>query len=224
MKQSEVKEVANELIGWDGNKVFRTFKYLSTRPGQLISEYCNGEKEKYLSPVTYFFGVSAIMFYFQSISGLEEMVKNANQWKQIFSSLGIDLSTSKIDNVTSIIFNPTFLNILYIPLTLVATWLVFRKHNQSFRDNSWFTLYIAAQSSLFLLPALLTFWLYKDIFPYTNIVFSLLILVYTIWASKQFYKITVVRAILLNLLKIVLVLPFTYLLLGAVILMIYYFS
>ena len=65
-----IKEVAKEVIGWEDNRFFTTLKYLTTRPGQVISGYSKGEKQKYLSPVAYYFGVESLKSYLLSISGL----------------------------------------------------------------------------------------------------------------------------------------------------------
>ena len=230
METGEVKEVANELIGLEGNKIFRTVKGLTTKPGQVIKEYCDGEKLKYLSPVFYFSGVSGIAYYLQSLS-TKEYIKAVEEWKRIFSSdFGILLSSAKVDNVISYVFNQTVLNIISLPITLFITWLVFRKQNASFRNSSWYALYTWAHSTLILTPSLLLFWLHNifilnifilDIFKFAS---SLLAIGYNVWAAMQFYQIKVGKAILLILLRHIIVFIFTNFILGLLIFMIYSYS
>ena len=226
METGEIKEVANELVGLEGNKIFRTVKGLTTKPGQVIKEYCDGEKLKYLSPVFYFSGVSGIAYYLQSLS-TEEYIKAAvEQWKRIFSSeFGILLSSAKVDNVISYVFNHTVQNIISLPITLFITWFVFRKQNASFRNSSWFALYTGAHSTLILTPSLLLFRLHNHfILTIVNFTSALLMLSYTVWTAMQFYQIKVGKAILLILLRFIIVFIFTYFILGLLIFMIYSYS
>ena len=70
IKHDGLKEVANEVIGLEHNKIFATIKYLTINPSQVVSQFCHGEKNKYLSPVVYFLGVESVKLYLMSITGL----------------------------------------------------------------------------------------------------------------------------------------------------------
>ena len=152
-------------------------------------------------------------------------------WKGVFSSVfGILLSSEKVDNVISYVFNQTVQNIISLPITLFITWLVFRKQNASFRNSSWYALYTWAHSTLILIPSLLLFWLHNifilnifilDIFKFAS---SLLAIGYYVWAAMQFYQIKVGKAILLILLRLIILAIFTNFILGLLIFMIYSYS
>ena len=77
-KTNGLKEVTKELLGWEDNKLFRTLNHLTTRPGQIVTAYCKGEKSKYLSPVVYFFAVTALNIYIVTTSGLLDNDKDSN--------------------------------------------------------------------------------------------------------------------------------------------------
>lgn len=205
-KPNEVKEVAKELIDLEGNKVFRTLHHLTTRPGQMIAEYCQGGKNKYLSPVTYFVGVTAVEGFIASSLGLIEFVakKNTEDLSKTFSDpafskLGIDASTisDKLNVAGSFLMSETGQKVTIIPIVLLFTWLFYKKYNRSFKESSWFALYTLGHVTLLTLPVMLYWYFTKDLAVYSAIglIFSSL---YWIWASMQFYSLSIGRAIFLR--------------------------
>lgn len=205
---SEIKEVANEIIGLQGNKIFRTVKFLTLRPGQVISEYCKGEKQKYLSPVVYFLGVTGILYFLSSVTGgvVAVVGRNAKSYRDTLSALGFDFTTDEVNSAfSSVLSNETFGIIVGLPFALFFTWVFFRKHNKSFRDNSWFVLYTSGHSTLIRLPLFLVWYIIKDveIFPILGPLFLIIGFLYSILAAKQFYQINLGRAfVLISLMKI----------------------
>lgn len=225
MKQNEVKEVATEIIGLEGNKIFRTVIDLTLRPGTTIAEYCRGETQKYLAPVVYYFGVSTVVFYFQTITGLHEAVKSAEGWKTLFAKFGVTLVSEKVDSVVSLVFNPTVLNILMLPVMLLGTWVVFRKCNPSFKMNSWFTIFVAGHSAIFFLPPVLLYLLpNKNPFLVVTTMLSFGVIVYFIWAARQFYQLPWGKAILLSLLRVLILTPLTWIVQGLFVYLMYQIS
>lgn len=210
-KISDLKEVTQELVGWEDNKVFRTLNYLTTRPGQLITEYCKGEKQKYLSPVIYFFGATALETYLVSVSGVMELMLKIQKesLQKDFSEPGIEklnVNVTKIpdqfNSFFSFLMSETGQKIIFLPIILILTWLFYKKYNQSFKENSWFALYLLGHVTLLTLPLLWYFYLTKDLILYT--VFGLIVAIgYGTWASKQFYNLSVGKALILRILMVV---------------------
>ena len=203
-KTNELKEVTKEIIGWEDNRLFRTIKSLTINPGKVISEYCKGEKQKYLSPVIYFFGVTAIETYIASASGLYDLMlkeKLESIRKSLSDSkLNIDASSAvdRMNTAFSFFFGEIGQKMIIIPLLLILTWLFYRKHNKSFKENSWFALYTLGHATLLSIPLMAIWYVTSDMLVFTA--FSFIIpLVYWIWASRQFYKLKLGRAILLRL-------------------------
>jgi hypothetical protein len=226
---SELKEVTDEIIGFQGNKIFRTVKYLSIRPGQVISEYCKGEKFKYLSPVVYFFGVAGILYYLNSITGFADAASRyaAGNYTRILASRGFDVTTDNIRNTLfPILSNETLGILISLPLALLFTWLLFRKYNRSFKDNSWFALYTAGHSTLIklLIPI---YWSVKsdsEFIPVLGSLFQVITSVYVIWAAMQYYQIKPGRAILLVCILKILGILFMQLIIYAVLILTLSFS
>lgn len=203
-KTNGLKEVTQELLGWEDNKLFRTLNHLTTRPGQIVTKYCKGEKNKYLSPVVYFFGVTALVTYTVSISGLLDSMLKSNP---MLSKLGIDTSTipDEVTNTLSFLLSEPGQKIIFLPIVLLLTWLFYKKHNRSFKENSWFALYTAGHASLLTTPLILYWYITKDLVLSSAIGF-IVELTYGVWASKQFYNLSLGKAIFLRIMMAVAVL------------------
>lgn len=193
-KTNGLKEVTKELLGWEDNKLFRTLNHLTTRPGQIVTAYCKGEKSKYLSPVVYFFAVTALNIYIVTTSGLlDSMIKIPT-----LSKLGTD--TSDVPGSTNMLLfltSETGQKTVLLPIQLLLTWLFYKKYNRSFKENSWFTLYILGHGLLLSLPLLILYWYITKDSGLSITISSIIELGYWIWASKQFYILSIGRAIFL---------------------------
>ena len=213
-KTNGLKEVANEIMGWEDNKVIRTLNYLTTRPGQIISEYCRGEKHKYVSPVVYFFGVTALETYIASITGLYDFVlkQNVESLRQsfsdpIFAKSGINVSNApdQMNSVFLFLFSETGQKIIILPILLLFTWIFYKKYNRNFKENSWFALYTLGHLTLLTIPLMLLWYITKDLVLY-SIISLIIASLYWIWNSMQFYKLKIGKAILLRIMLVVTVL------------------
>ena len=204
-KANELKEVTNELIGWEDNKLFRTLRGLTVLPGQTIKGYCSDDKQKYLSPIVYFIGVTAIETYIASFIGLYDFIlkKSLEDLKLTTSDSTLNqfFDTEKISEkiYDYLAFNTgeTGQKILIIPLLLFLTWLFYKKFNRSFKENSWFALYTLGHATLLAIPLMLIWYISKDLVIYST-VSLIFIFIYWVWASKQFYGLTLGKAIVIR--------------------------
>ena len=55
-------ELAEEFLHWDG-KLFKTFRLLVTRPGELTCEYLAGKRVRYISPLRVYLACSVLYFF-----------------------------------------------------------------------------------------------------------------------------------------------------------------
>lgn len=213
-KTNGLKEVTKEILGWEDNKLFRTLNHLTTRPGQVVSEYCRGEKQKYLSPVVYFFGVTALETYIASRIGLYDFVlkQNVESLRQsfsdpIFAKSGFNVSSTpdQMNSVFSFLFSETGQKVIILPIVLLFTWIFYKKYNRNFKENSWFALYTLGHLTLLTIPLMLYWYITKDLGLY-SIIALIIGSLYWIWNSMQFYKLKIGKAILLRIMLIVTVL------------------
>ncbi len=209
-KASEVKEVTGELVGWENNKIVRTLVGLTKRPGEVIDEYCR-DKTTYLSPVLYFFSVTAIELYLLSASGLRDYIINKSVQDLEKNFAGTDTGSSGVDiasvvdqyhSLFSFVLSETGQKVLLMPLVLVITWLLYRRHRRGLKDNAWFALYSLAHITLLSLPLMLVFYFTKSFVVYTSLAL-VVAMVYWVRASMPFYRISAGRAIALRVVMLV---------------------
>ena len=194
---NDIKEVAKEVIGWEDNRLFITLKYLTTRPGQIISGYSKGEKQKYLSPVAYYFGIESLKSFLVSVSGLssfvlETKIKDMRRNIQFVVSSNSTILPDNAGNDSLSSFYAFFLGeigqkIIALPILLLLTWLFYKKYNKSIKENCWFAFYAAGHAALLTLPLILLWYLTHDWRIYA--LFGTIITIsYWSWASAQFYN------------------------------------
>ena len=213
-KTTGLKEVTKEILGWEDNKLFRTLNHLTTRPGQIVNEYCRGEKQKYISPVVYFFGVTALETYIASLIGLYDFMlkQNVESLRKtfsdpIFAKSGINVSSTpeQMNNFFAFLFSETGQKIIILPTVLLFTWIFYKKYNRNFKENSWFALYTLGHLTLLTIPLMLYWYITKDLVLY-GIISLIIGSLYWIWNSMQFYKLKIGKAILLRIVMVVTVL------------------
>jgi len=92
-KPGELREVTEELIGMEGNKVVNTFKGLTFQPGLVADYYLKGGRDRFLSPVVYFFALLTLQFLIASLTGFLERLSEY-QMENIATAFGDDESLS----------------------------------------------------------------------------------------------------------------------------------
>lgn len=206
-KTNDLKEVTKELVGWEENKVIRTVRCLTTRPGVVINEYCAGEKQKYLSPVVYFFGLTAIETYLASSIGLFDFLleKNIESIRQSFSdpafaALDLDVSnvSARMNSALSFLFSESGQKLVVLPIVLLATWILYRTKEHNLKSTSWFVLYMLGHITLLNLP-LLAMWYFTQSLALFTVTSLFVASVYWIWSSMQVFKVAIGKAILLRI-------------------------
>ena len=182
-----IVEAATNVFGWD-NKYFVTVKSLFAKPGNVLREYIDGTRKKYMHPLSFLLiGLTIGIFVFnifteQYISITTQANESQIQWMaETFGGIYEDPAfqeKSRADAKKSQKFVLDYLNILTIinlPLYALISWIVFRKpynFGEHLVVNSYlqgigflfstvfFCLAIAVHPSLFFLSLVSTFFMY----------------------------------------------------------------
>ena len=204
---SEIKEVTKELVGWEDNKLWRTLKGLTLSPGATIRGFCGEDGQKYLSPITYFLGVTAVEAYVASYFGLFEAMldKNKEELKRAATepSLTRFFDTQQVServfDYLNFVTSETGQKVIFVPFVLLFTWLFYKKFNKSFKQNSWYALYTLGHATLLAIPLIPIWYFSKDLVLYSNTGLAI-IFIYSLWSSKQFYNLSLGKALVYQLL------------------------
>lgn len=60
-------ELAEEFLHWDG-KLFKTYRMLLTKPGQLTMAYLEGRRVRYVSPLRVYLSCSILFFFLSTVA------------------------------------------------------------------------------------------------------------------------------------------------------------
>jgi len=211
--KSELKETLTDLIGFEFKKLWLTIKGLTLQPAKTIKAYCDGERKKFVSPITYFLLCASVSYFITSQSGIDERSKKMG--KQIASET-FSISEPKQDSgylrlyikkwglekgtanslerkeaqasVEAFLESQNGRLLMGLPASLLLFWLFFRKFKR-FSQNLFFFLYTDAQGSLLTLPLLLVLPVYSGTFALMTItlVGTLFSVLYFLFVAKHFY-------------------------------------
>jgi hypothetical protein len=197
--RGEFVEVIKDLIGWEDNKIWTTLKELTTRPGAAIKAYCNGETQRYLSPIVYFFALSAAYYYLLNISGAEDKYV-ADATPTLTKLFG-----TSANRTLKFFMGGVGEKIIDIPVLIFSQWLIFRQCNKSFKQNTWFILFIDAHASWLSILWINYWWFTKTDFSFEvgGHLDSVISFAYKTWAAREFYSITLFSSILRNVILVV---------------------
>ncbi|HBK87366.1 MAG: DUF3667 domain-containing protein [Cyclobacteriaceae bacterium] len=214
--QDEKKEVVSELIGFDLGKLKNTVVDLTLRPGPAIAEFAQGDRSKYLTPITYYLLIFGFSFFLDSVTGVGEYVLKRSEMgnsfvKGIEQAEAIDGTvivkdkaalTDQINtDVQSFMARREVQLLLMLPGLLLCQWLFFRHTGKSFLHNAYFALFTMSQYVLLVLPFYVLFYISRDIFYFTNLTVSLVVpVIYCTYAGVGFYPMELKKLALRNVL------------------------
>ncbi len=189
-KRIQMKDVWSDfisnLINIEG-PILNTVKDLSIRPGNMIRDYLNGNRNKYYKPFQFYILATTLYFIFFYLWG--------NQMLEMFSDLGANYNTSasseqiaKFQEKMSEFQqnNMRIFTFLQVPIYAWLIWLFFRKKSkQSFTETLVASLYIMAQALLFGVISTLFVFVHSSL---PMIINTVLLLFYLPWVFKQLYN------------------------------------
>jgi hypothetical protein len=203
---SERKEVLTELVGFEITKLKNTIKDLTLKPGNAIDEYAQGERKKYLSPITYFLLIFGVSFFLDTVSGVGDYIfnKGFNQFGQSFATgikkaeidsgqkmpFDVQKMYENVDSEAKAFYQRKEAQLLILlPGLLFCQWLFFRRRKNSFLHNSYFALYTTAHYILLLLPLTIFFLISETLFLYSYSILGFVFpIVYNTYAGINFYS------------------------------------
>lgn len=142
------KAVVNQVVRavtLTDNKILRSVGLMLVRPGVLSREFAEGRRMKYLNPVSVFFVLNLIYFFFPLIQ-----LFNASLHTQLLSWFGswlrgplgqavirqgVDLSTFTLLYNIKTVGLAKLLVMIFVLLASLPLNLIYRKHNRFFSDH-----------------------------------------------------------------------------------------
>jgi hypothetical protein len=165
------------------NKLLRTFTQLIAKPEEVVGDYIEGVRKKYVNPISYL-GIAL------TLTGLVIYLMKRSALKINFDVFNQGLSQNymtKIQSFTTEYSSIIFLS--YIPLLVISSWLIFKKRNYNITERTVAFTYIMAQYSIAsILPSILILLVMPQYYTRYSFFTSLFLLLYLLWCLFKISK------------------------------------
>lgn len=187
----ETKELINEYIGWD-NRIYSTVKGLTLRPGKTIRAYIS-KSENLVNPIVYCFLSIPIAYFISDISGWTDygLARQSEYLKKLYPEM-VNIQTNWILNF---IYGEYGNKLFYIPICIILRHLFLKHRNNSFKENSWFTLFTLGHEYLILIPLHSFIWWTSGVSPWYLVTIGAFL--FDLWSTKVFYNLSWIKSIIL---------------------------
>lgn len=173
-------------------------KELSKRPGKVSIEYNEGRRKKYFNPFTYLLITIALQIYvakktdfFHHFSTKMQTYAEALNNESTTSSKNSKFNDEikKVESKAGMVLeNGRLLIFSFLPFLAALTWLFFKKTGHNYAENLTFNVFIMAQQTFLFLPiCILPFLINHDLAVIVFYLYTLIVLIYTFIAYKQFF-------------------------------------
>jgi len=165
------------------NKLLRTFTQLFVKPDEVVGDYIDGVRKKYVNPISYLgiaLTLTGVVIYLMKRSALEI---NFDVFNQGLSQNYMTKIQSFTTEYSSIIF------LSYIPLLVISSWLIFKKRNFNITERTVTFTYIMAQYSIAsILPSILILLVAPQYYTSYSFFASIFLILYLLWCLFKISK------------------------------------
>src|SRR5690606_32831472 len=162
------------------NTFVKTFFHLFSKPEKVIEGYLQGQRRKYLNPISYL--TIAI-----TLSGFIVFMMAKSVGSMDFDILDVGVQTAYQEKMMGFILDfQALIFILFILLMAVAGWLCFDQKKYNFAERTTIFMYTLAHFSLFsFIPSLLVLAFAPEFYLSFSLIGSLAMLVYAGYVVKR---------------------------------------
>ncbi|MEE1963029.1 DUF3667 domain-containing protein [Allomuricauda taeanensis] len=162
------------------NTFLKTFVHLFTKPESVIEGYIQGQRRKYLNPISYL-GIAI------TLSGFMVFLMTKSGAVMDFDFLNTGATSSSQQKIMNFTLDyQALIFILYIPMMSVASWLCFEQKKYNFSERTIIFLYTLAHFSLFtFVPSLIVLLFAPSNYPGLSFLGILSMFVYSGYVIKR---------------------------------------
>lgn len=208
---SITQEFFATFISWD-NKFLKTIKHTTIKPEKVINDYLNGVRKRYMQPFAFLIiilTIYGIYLYFakdfinesvtemltqQKAEMLARKSKDAleNPQKNIEFAKRMGVVSDRFNKIyyNALMNHPNLFSFIFIPISAIVSFLVFRKSNYNFIEHNIIFTYTNAMYSLFAtILGWINFITFKDVY-YSSIFTITILLLYYVYVFKRVFKLS----------------------------------
>lgn len=190
-----------ETIGFHPKKLWYTFRGLMIRPGQVIIDYCSGDRKESMTPVSYFLVAYGFSYMVAEVTGFFTWANGRGNYYQLAELFKDSFSSNPRLNVAflkalPIVFSQQVFWFVYVPSIVLSWWLLFRMKKKPFIHHLYFVLFVSAQINIVTwAPKLYRLFSHSGqwMVDWFSLIFST---AFFVVAAKSFYEINYGEALL----------------------------
>jgi hypothetical protein len=165
------------------NKLLRTYIDLFKKPQDVIGDYIDGVRKRYVNPISYLgiaLTLTGIVIFLIKRNALDIDYDVFNQ--------GINQSyMTKVQALTTEYASVLFLS--YIPLFVISSWLIFKKRNYNIPERTVSFTYIMAQYSITtIIPSIVILIIAPKLYTNYSLILSIFLVLYLLWCLWKISK------------------------------------
>ena len=184
------KDFLDEAFDYD-SRIFKTLKYLFTKPGFLTKQYWLGKRIKYLQPIRLYI-LASVIYYF-----INPILKSAQSQFIIANKLASKLIDPKYYNdIEKVIldYGQEIELLLFTPLTGAILMILYKSRNKPFLHHIIASVHLSSFVFIYLTLINILLSLFNIINPLANF-FYIIIPIYCIIMLKSIYNDSLFKSI-----------------------------
>lgn len=186
------RDIMDRVLGLEG-MLPRTLKGLFTQPGEVIRKYVEGNRKRYVNPVSYYFVMFGIYLLLLSLFSIDlaDMIDAKQIQDSMRGAVGSegDISPEQAEMQAAVqkqaFKNIQFLGMLQFPFIAWFATLFFKKSGYNFMENIILPFYVFGHLVIFNIIAALVF---KTTGYYNIAIGFVLSIGYLVWCGIAFYR------------------------------------
>ncbi len=190
--KSVLGDFSNQFFNYD-NKIFNTFIHLITKPEVVIDKFIEGSRKTYVNVISYL-AMSLTLIGFQILI-LRKFYPETMASSTTSGGLDPKLE-KKIAEVGEYFFDYIgLITIMFIPITALATYIIFKNRRHNYAEHIVLNMYITAQYTILMIFISLILMLIGMDAPATFSIVMVITYIYLGYCFKRIYNLSIFGAI-----------------------------
>jgi len=190
--KSVLSEFSNQFFNYD-NRLLKTFAHLFTKPEVVIDKFIDGSRKTYVNVIGYL-ALSLTLIGFQIVL-LRKFYPETMESSTTSGGLDPELER-RIAELGPFIFDYLgLIMIIFIPITALATYLIFINKRHNYAEHIVLNLYVTAQYSIMAFFLGFFFMIFGMDAILSVSIISIIIYIYFGYCFKRLYNLTILGAL-----------------------------
>ncbi len=188
-----IKDFNSQFFDYD-NKIFKTFIHLFTKPEVVINSFIDGSRKTYVNVISYL-ALTLTLMGFQFLILQKFFPETIEATSSTPTALGAEFDTKMAEIGTYFFDYYGLITILFIPITAIATYVVFINKRHNYAEHIVINMYTTAQYTIIMFFFGTVFMLTGTGAQIGYLTATIFMYLYLGYSLKRIYKLSILGAI-----------------------------